>query len=487
MSEALLTDLYQLTMMQGFFKKGIHRQRCVFDRFYRTNPFKNGYTVVAGLEHVLHYLRHLKFEKEDIAYLKDTGLFEKEFLAYLEGFRFTGDVYAVSEGSVAFPGEVLLRIEAPKDEAILIETPLSMFMNHESLIATKARRMRNVAGADMMAEFGLRRAQGASAAIYGARAAMIGGFNSTSNVESARIFGIRPSGTMAHSWVMSFPTELEAFRSYAAAYENILILLVDTYNTLGQGVPNAIRVFEEVKAKRGGTMPEGYGIRLDSGDLTKLSKEARKMLDAAGFAEARIIASNDLDEYLIADLKRQGASIDGWGVGTKLITADGTSALGGVYKLAGQWDDEGIFHPKMKISENIEKETNPGRKQVLRFKDKETGQYLGDLMVLEEEATVDTTQDFHFINPFAPWHKMRLKGGTYEVLPLLEPVILNGEIVKERPSLEEIVAHADAEMKRLGPEFYRLANQPSYPVYISQKIFDLRKTITEIKENNNVI
>ncbi len=481
MTESLLTDLYQLTMMQGFFKRGIHRQRCVFDRFFRSNPFKNGYTVVAGLDHVLQYLRDLHFDEEDIAYLRSIGIFEEEFLDYLKDFRFTGDVYAVKEGSVTFPGEILLRVEAPKDEAILIETPLSMFMNHESLIATKARRMRNVAGNDAMSEFGLRRAQGASAAIYGARAAMIGGFNSTSNVEAARKFGIRPSGTMAHSWVMSFKTELEAFRAYASIYENMLILLVDTYNTLQQGVPHAIQVFEEVRERRGGTMPAGYGIRLDSGDLTKLSREARKMLDAAGFTDAIIIASNDLDEALIADLKRQGAAIDGWGVGTKLITANGTSALGGVYKLAGQWDEEGNFHPKMKISENIEKETNPGRKQVFRFKDKETGHYVGDLMVLEEEGPIDASQDFTFINHFAPWHKTLFKGGTYEVFPLLEPVMVEGKLVKELPPLEDVVAHANAEMNCLGSEFYRLANQPNYPVYISKKIFELRKQITEIK------
>lgn len=481
MTESLLTDLYQLTMMQGFFKRGIHRQRCVFDRFFRSNPFKNGYTVVAGLDHVLQFLCDLHFDEEDIAYLRSIGIFEEEFLAYLKDFRFTGDVYAVKEGSVTFPGEILLRVEAPKDEAILIETPLSMFMNHESLIATKARRMRNVAGNDAMSEFGLRRAQGASAAIYGARAAIIGGFNSTSNVEAARKFGIRPSGTMAHSWVMSFKTELEAFRAYASIYENMLILLVDTYNTLQQGVPHAIQVFEEVRERRGGTMPAGYGIRLDSGDLTKLSREARKMLDAAGFTDAIIIASNDLDETLIADLKRQGAAIDGWGIGTKLITANGTSALGGVYKLSGQWDEEGSFHPKMKISENIEKETNPGRKQVFRFKDKETGHYLGDLMVLDEEGPIDAKQDFAFVNHFAPWHKTLFIGGTYEVFPLLEPVMLGGELVKKLPALAEVVVHAEKEMKCLGNEFYRLANQPNYPVYISKEIFELRKKITEIK------
>lgn len=478
MSDTLLTDLYQLTMMQGLFLNNMHRQRCVFDRFYRKNPFGGAYTVIAGLEHVITYLKQLRFTEGDIEYLRSTGIFEESFLAYLKDFSFTGDMYAVPEGTIVFPREPLIRIEAARDEAMLIETALSMYMNHETLIATKARRVRSAAGGDLLSEFGLRRAQGKSAAVYGARATIVGGFNSTSNVLAAQKFGIQPSGTMAHSWVMSFDTEEEAFRAYAERYENMLVLLVDTYDTLHQGVPNAIKIFEEVRARRGGTMPAFYGVRLDSGDLAYLSVEARKMLNAAGFTKATIFASNNLDEYLIADLKRQGAEISAWGVGTKLITADGSSALGGVYKLAGQWDAQGAFEPKMKFSDNAEKVTYPGRKKVLRLSYKESGKLIGDWICLEEE-TIDEQSDFLFYNPLYPWKKKLLPKGSFSVQPLLVPIFKDGKALYESPSLADIKAYGEKQTQVIWPQYFRLVHPPENRVNISPALHALQKQLIE--------
>lgn len=485
-SKALLTDLYQFTMMQGLFKENLHRTPCVFDRFYRKNPFNGAYTVVAGLEHVIDYLKNLSFNEEDIAYLRHTGLFEDDFLEYLKDFRFTGTVYAAPEGSIVFPGEVLVRIEAPKDEAMLIETPLSMYLNHESLIATKARRIRSVAGTDSLAEFGMRRAQGTNAAVYGARASIIGGFNGTSNVYSAAQYGIKPVGTMAHSWIMSFPDELTAFRSYATQYENMLVLLVDTYDTLQQGVPNAIQVFKEVKERRGGTMPKGYGIRLDSGDLSYLSQEAFQMLKEAGFEDATIFASNDLDEHRIADLKSQHSAITSWGVGTKLITADGTSALGGVYKLAGQWNNQGQFMPTMKFSDNVEKVTNPGCKKVLRLINRRNRKLIGDLICLVDE-TIDTTKPYAFENPMYPWKCTHLEADSFDVIDLLVPIFEKGELVYDLPSLPDIVSYANEQIKLLWPEYLRLNRPPVVKVNISQKLHELKQELLlqKVKRNHH--
>ncbi len=474
-SHALMTDLYQFTMMQGLFLEGKHEQRCVFDRYYRKNPFRGEYTVVAGLEHLIQFLESLQFTSEDLDYLKSTGFFKDSFLEYLKNFRFTGDVYAMPEGTVAFPNEVLLRVETTKAEALFIETALSMMMNHESLIATKCRRVRSVSGKDPLMEFGMRRAQGKSAAVYGARAAMIGGFNGTSNVYAGAKFGIPVLGTMAHSWVMSFDSELDAFRAYAREYPNNLVLLVDTYNTLQQGVPHAIQVFQEMKAA--GTLPERFGIRLDSGDLTYLSVEARKMLDEAGFPKAKITASNDLDEWLIADLKRQGAAIDSWGVGTHIITASGSPALGGVYKMAGQYDGD-AFVPKIKLSDNVEKISNPGRKNVLRIIDKKSGKMKGDLIILEGEE-LNTEQDFVFSSDVYPWKKRRLKAGTYMVKKLLVPIFKDGKVVYDRPDLSEICRYANEQIELLWPEYKRLVNPEVMWVQRSEKLSALRKKLLE--------
>lgn len=480
---ALLTDLYQLTMMQGLFKQNKHGQLCVFDRFYRKNPFGGAYAVAAGLDHVIEYILNLKFTEDDIQYLRAQAIFDEDFLEYLQGFKFSGDIYAVPDGTITFAKDILVRVEATLAEGLLIETALSMFMNHESLIATKARRVRSVVGDDNLAEFGLRRAQGQSAANYGARAAMIGGFNSTSNVQAGKEFGLAIIGTMAHSWVMSFDSEEAAFRAYANQYPNNLILLVDTYDTLEQGVPNAIKIFDEIKLKNNGKMPIVYGIRLDSGDLAYLSVEARKMLDNAGYETAIISASNDLDEYIIADLKRQGAKIDSWGVGTKLITANGTSALGGVYKLAGYWTDDGTFEPKMKFSDNIEKITNPGRKKMWRFIYKDTNKIVGDLIALENEE-IDIKKDFNLYNPFFPWKKKQLVGGTYRVEELLVPIFKSGKLVYNRPTLKETISYANEQAEMVWHQFFRLVNPPENRVYISKTIWELRQKL--MRDNGQV-
>lgn len=465
-TKALLTDLYQLTMMQGLFFEGKHEQQCVFDRYYRSNPFKGGYTVVAGLEHLIDYVENIHFSDDDLAYLKGTGFFRQEFLDYLKELRFTGDIYAMPEGTVAFPQEVLLRVQTKKDEALLLETCMSMIMNHESLIATKARRVRTVAGNDNLMEFGLRRAQGKSAGIYGARSAMIGGFNGTSNVLAGAKFGMPVLGTMAHSWVMSFSSELEAFRQYAKQYPNNLILLADTYNTLKQGVPDAITIFKEMK--EAGTLPKVYGIRLDSGDLAYLSKEAHKMFTAAGFPDAVIAASNDLDENLIFELKGQGSAINSWGVGTNLITAKDSPSLGGVFKLVGQYDD-GKFVPKIKMSDNAEKISNPGLKNVLRVYDKKTGKMKADIIILEGES-IDESKDLLLKSDKAPWRFQTIPAGTYRVQQMLIPIFKQGKLVYKKPNLKDIMTYADEQIQTLWPEYLRLVNPEEMWVQRSSKL-----------------
>ena len=452
-SNGLITDLYQLTMANALFKKGMHERKVVFDRFYRKNPFDGGYTVVAGIQHLVDFVKNFRYDAEDIEYLRSLGIFYPEFLDYLKDFRFHGDIYAMPEGTVAFPGEILLRFHGTTTEAMLIETGLSMIMNHESLIATKARRVRTVAPKDALMEFGLRRAQGHSAGLWGARAAMIGGFNGTSNVEAGRLFGIPVLGTMAHSWIMSFDTELEAFEEYVRQYHDNLILLADTYNVLEMGVPHAIQVFKELKAK--GQLPKKYGIRIDSGDLGYLSREATRMFTEAGFPDAIISGSNDLDEYLIQSLKEQGCTVTSWGVGTKIITADGTSALGGVFKMSAREQGDG-FEPVMKISNDVSKMTNPGIKTVRRFYRKDNGKMITDLICLENEAKPDGG-DFTLVTESAKWRKKYLKAGKYTCEEMLKPVMRNGE-AEPLPTLKETIAYANEQMETLWPEYKRLMN-----------------------------
>ena len=375
----LLTDLYELTMMQGYFREKDANETVIFDAFYRTNPDGNAFSICAGLEQVIDYVKNLHFDDADIEYLRGLGIFDEDFLEYLHNFKFSGDIYAIPEGTVVFPREPLVKVIAPIMEAQLVETAILNIINHQSLIATKTSRIVFAARGDGIMEFGLRRAQGADAGTYGARAAMIAGCIGTSNVLAGKLFDVPVKGTHAHSWIMSFPDELTAFRAYAKLYPSACILLADTYDTLGSGVPNAIRVFQEMRDA--GIPLTFYGIRLDSGDLAYISKKARKMLDDAGFPDAVISASNDLDEYLIDSLKIQGAAITSWGVGTNLITSKDGPSFGGVYKLAAIMDRHtGKFIPKIKLSENTEKVTNPGNKTVYRIYSKSTGKIKADLI-----------------------------------------------------------------------------------------------------------
>ena len=466
----LMTDLYQLTMMQGYFKAN-NKNVAVFDAFYRSNPSKGGYAIFAGLEQVIDYIKNLHFSEGDIEYLRSLGIFAEDFLEYLKDFRFTGDIYSFPEGTVMFPREPMMKIIAPIMEAQLIETALLNIVNHQSLIATKAARVCYAAQGDGVMEFGLRRAQGPDAGVYGARAAMIGGCKGTSNVLAGEMFDVPVLGTHAHSWIMSFPDEYTAFKTYAELYPNSCTLLVDTYDTLRSGVPNAIKVFTELREK--GITPKSYGIRMDSGDLAYLSIEARKMLDEAGFEDAVIAASNDLDEYLIESLKAQGAKITSWGVGTNLITSKDTPSFGGVYKLSAISDDNGNFIPKIKKSENIEKVTNPGNKKVYRIYDNDTGKVKADLICLADEI-YDVSENLTLFDPNAPWKKTTLPGGSYTMRALLIPVVKQGEVVYTSPSVMEIRDYCKKEKKTLWDGCKRFAFAQLPRVDLSQKLYDLK-------------
>lgn len=473
---ALLTDLYELTMMQGYFATGAYKKKVVFDLYYRKNPSGNGYAIAAGLEQAIEYIKGLQFTKEDISYLKSLNIFDEDFIYYLEGFRFSGDIYAIPEGTVVFPHEPLLRVTAPIMEAQLIETALLNIVNHQSLIATKASRVVWAAQGDPVMEFGLRRAQGPDAGTLGARAAVIGGCCGTSNVLTGKLFDVPVKGTHAHSWVMSFPNEITAFRAYAKLFPDNCLLLVDTYNTLGSGVPNAIKVFQEMKAA--GKLTGKYGIRLDSGDLAYLSKCAKIMLEEAGFGDAIISASSDLDENLIASLKSQGAKINLWGVGTKLITSDDCPAFGGVYKLAAEEDENGTFIPKIKLSNNPGKVTNPGIKKVFRIYDKKTDKIKADLIALDDES-IDENQYLKICDNSAKWRNMHLPAGTYYVKELLVPIFIDGKLVYESPSTMEIQEFCNREKKSLWDEHLRLNNPHIVPVDLSEKLAQLKNQLID--------
>lgn len=466
----LLTDLYELTMMQGYFEKQSANETVIFDVFFRENPVKNGYSIMAGLEQVIEYIKNLNFSYEDVDYLRGLGIFSEDFLHYLSGFHFSGDIYAIPEGSVIFPKEPILKVIAPIMEAQLVETAILNIINHQSLIATKTARVVHAAQGDGVMEFGLRRAQGPDAGLYGARAAMIGGCVGTSNVLAGKMFDVPVMGTHAHSWIMSFPDEYTAFKAYADLYPDACTLLVDTYDTLKSGVPNAIRVFREMK--EAGIHPKSYGIRLDSGDLAYLSKKARAMLDEAGFEDAVIAASNDLDEMLINDLKIQGAAITSWGVGTHLITSKDCPSFGGVYKLAAI-EKDGEFLPKIKISENTEKITNPGNKTIYRVYDKETGKLRADLICFADEV-YDTEEELLLFDPNATWKKTRLSGGSYTMREMLKPIFIHGECVYTSPSVMEIAAYCRQEKDTLWDETKRLLYPHKVYVDLSQKLYDTK-------------
>ncbi len=465
----LLTDLYELTMMNGYFLEGKKDEIVVFDVFFRQHRFIT-YSVCAGLEQVIDYVLNLKFEDEDIAYLRSLNIFDEKFLDYLKDFRFTGDLFAVPEGTIVFPGEPILIIRSNIIEAQLIETAILNIINHQTLIATKAAKVSYSAKGDSVMEFGLRRAQGPDAGIYGARASIIGGCNSTSNVLAGQLFGLKLSGTHAHSWVMNFDSELEAFRAYAKNYPNGVILLVDTYDTLKSGVPNAITVFKECEEK--GIKP--IGIRLDSGDLAYLSKQARKMLDDAGFNYVKICASGDLDEHSIETLKNQGAKIDIWGVGTKLITSEDMPSLGGVYKLSAVYDGDKII-PKIKLSNNSIKITNPGFKTVYRIYDEEN-MAAADLIALRGEV-IDTEKDLTIFHPLETWKKTTFVKGKYAVKELIAQYIENGKLVKPLPKLDEIIAFANSEKQSFWDEYKRLVQPQIYKVDLSDELYNLKTTM----------
>lgn len=467
---ALLTDFYQLTMMYGYHQAGGQDQRVVFDLFYRTNPCGNGYVIAAGLEQVVWYLHNLRFDDEDIAYLRALGAFSDDFLEELRNFRFTGDLYAVPEGTVVFPNEPLLRFEGRVFELQLVESAVLSFVNHQSLIATKARRIVDAARANTahpnapVIEMGLRRAQNMDASVFGARAAIIGGCVGTSNVLTGQSFGVPVLGTQAHSWIQNFDSELEAFRAYAQTFPDNVVLLVDTYDVLHSGVPNAIALARELEAQG----RKVHSIRIDSGDLAYFSKRARQMLDAAGYPDIGIIASSDLDEFTIRDLLIQGAKITSWGVGTHLITSQGCPALGGVYKLAAR-EREGELEPCIKVSENASKVTNPGKKQVLRFI--VDGHASADLIALDDEV-IDPTQPIELFDPVHTYKRKTIRNFTVE--PLLTPVYLSGDLVYELPTLTDIQSRVEDQLKLFSSEVLRPVNPHGYHVDLSQKLWNLK-------------
>ena len=472
----LLTDLYELTMMQGYFKNPTN-QTVIFDMFYRNNPCGGSFAIAAGLEQMIEYIENLRFTEEDIEYLRSLDMFQEDFLDYLSTFHFTGDIYAIPEGTVVFPREPIVKVIAPIMEAQLVETAILNIINHQSLIATKAARVCYAARGDGVMEFGLRRAQGPDAGIYGARAAVIAGCVGTSNVLTGQMFHVPVLGTHAHSWIMSFPDEYTAFKTYAKMYPDSCTLLVDTYDVLKSGVPNAIRVFEEMREE--GIKLIKYGIRIDSGDLAYLSKEAYKMLAAAGFDDATIAASSDLDEYLIDSLKTQDAKINSWGVGTNLITSKDNPAFGGVYKLAAVKDaDSNNFIPKIKLSENTEKVTNPGNKTVYRIYSKTTGKIKADLICLADEV-FDPEETMIIFDPVDTWKKTKVLGGTYEIRELLIPVIREGKRVYTSPDVMDIRDYCQKEQNTLWDESRRLINPQKVYVDLSQKLYDLKKNLLE--------
>lgn len=467
----MMTDLYQLTMMYGYFKTGMRDNLATFDMFYRSKDATTHYAIMAGLEQLIEYLENLRFDEESLRYLGSLGIFDEDFLDELRSFEFHGDVYAVPEGTIVFPGEPLIRVTAPIFEAQLVETALLNIINHQTLIATKASRVVQAAEGGTVMEFGLRRAQGPDAGIYGARAAIIGGCKSTSNVLTGQMYNIPIAGTHAHSWVMSFPDEITAFRKYAEMFPTSCLLLVDTYDTLKSGVPNAIQVFDELRAQG----HEPVGIRLDSGDLAYLSREARKMLDAAGYPNTIICASGDLDENLIRDLKLQGACIDTWGVGTKLITSEDCPSLGGVYKMSAETVDGRVI-PKIKISENPVKITNPGVKRLWRIYDNKTGKATADLIALDYE-TFDTTRPLTIYDPVNTWKSMTLTDYTMKELQV--KVFEGGKRVYDSPSLQQIQQHCQDDLDTFWDQYKRLLNPHRYKVDLSDSLWMLKNSMLQ--------
>lgn len=469
----MLCDFYELTMGNGYFACGNRDKITYFDLFFRRCPDGGGFAIAAGLQQIVEYVKDLHFDKEDIDYLRGRKLFSEEFLDYLASFRFTGDIWAVPEGTPVFPREPVITVRAPAIQAQLLETYMLLCINHQSLIATKANRVVRAAEGRTVLEFGSRRAQGADAAILGARAAYIGGCHGTACTISDQLYGVRAGGTMAHAWAQMFDSEYEAFKTYTELYPTNATLLVDTYNTLKSGVPNAIRVFNEVLKPLG---IQKCGIRLDSGDLAYLTQQARKMLDEAGWTECQISVSNSLDEYIIRDVLRQGAKIDMFGVGERLITAKSEPVFGGVYKLVAVENGEGQVEPKIKISENVGKITTPHYKRLYRFYGKDTGKAIADYLAVYDE-TVDDTRDMEIFDPDATWKRKRVYNFTAKELQV--PIFKNGELVYDLPSLEEIRTYCAQQVDTLWDEIKRFDNPQTFYVDLSQKLWDIKYALLE--------
>ncbi len=464
----MLCDFYELTMGNGYLNSGYADRITYFDLFYRRVPDNGGYSIAAGLEQAIEYIQNLHFSEKDIAYLKSRNMFSEEFLDYLREFKFTGDIYAVPEGTVVFPNEPIMTVRAPAIQAQLLETYLLLTINHQSLIATKASRIVTAAAGRSVLEFGSRRAQGADGAVLGARASFIGGCTGTACTISDQLFGVAAGGTMAHAWVQMFDTQYEAFTTYCKLYPQNASLLVDTFNTLKSGIPDAIRAFDEVLKPQG---IKKCSIRLDSGDMAYLTREARKMLDDAGWTECKIIISNSLDEHIIRDLLLQGACVDVFGVGERLITARSEPVFGGVYKLVAVEDKDGDIRPKIKISENIGKITTPHFKKAYRLYEKKTGKAIADYICLHDEE-VDDSKSLEIFDPDAIWKRKIVEDFTAKELQV--PIFINGELVYKKPTLKEIRNYCKEQMNTLWDEVKRFDNPHSYYVDLSQKLWDIK-------------
>lgn len=470
----MLMDYYELTMANGYFVNGFKDKIACFDMFYRRNPDNGGFVVSAGLEQLMEYIENMHFSDEDIAYLKGKGEFSEEFLAYLADFKFTGNIDAVPEGTICYPNTPIVTVTAPVIEAQLIETMLLLTVNFQSLIATKASRICRAAkdAGQTVMEFGARRAHGSDAAILGARAAYIGGADATATVIADEMYGIPAIGTMAHSWIQFFDTEYEAFKAYAEVYPDNCTLLIDTYDILKSGVVNAIKVAKDVLIPMGKRLK---GVRIDSGDLAYFSKKLRKILDAEGMSDCKIVVSNSIDEYLIKSLQKQGAKIDSYGVGERMITSKSDPVFGGVYKLAAVQNDKGEFVPKIKISENVEKITNPGRKKLWRIYSRETGYGLADLLTLYDEE-VDVSKPYPYVDPVKPWKKMKFE--NVDVKELQVPIFKNGMLVYDKPSLKEIKDYVSYQLdKQVWEEEQRYENPHTHYIDLSKKLYEVKESM----------
>ena len=472
----MLMDYYELTMSNGYFVKGFKDKVVVFDMFYRTNPDNGGFVVSAGLEQLIEYIQDMRFTAEDIEYLRGKGEFSEEFLEYLKDFKFTGSIDALPEGTICYPNTPIVTVTAPVIEAQLIETMLLLTINFQSLIATKASRICRAAGDDnsIVMEFGARRAHGADAAILGARAAYIGGAAATATVIADEKFGVPAIGTMAHSWIQFFDSEYEAFKAYAEVYPDSCTLLIDTYDIMNSGALNAIKVAKEVLEPMGKRLK---GVRIDSGDLAYFSKKLRKLFDANDMQDCKIVVSNSIDEFLIKSLQKQGARSDSYGVGERMITSKSDPVFGGVYKLAAVKNESGEFVPRIKISENIEKITNPGRKKLWRIYSRETGYALADLITMYDEV-VDDSKPYEYVNPVKPWKKMTYE--DFEARPLQQSIFKDGKLVYDKPELKDIRAYVDYQLaNQIWEEEQRYENPHIHYVDLSPKLYEIKKSMLE--------